>query len=73
MTKRQPLSPTAALILTTARRRTVEAPVEAKALGVTVEEAQAAIKALHRAKLIYVSSKPIKNFFGSSCAGYRAV
>jgi len=67
------LNPTAALILATAHRRTVEANVEAKALGVTVKEAQTAIKALHRAKLIYVSAKPIKNFFGSSYAGYRAV
>jgi len=60
-------------ILATARRRTISADVEARALGITTKEAQAIIAGLRRDRLIYQSSRAVKNFFGSGFAGYRAV
>ncbi len=59
-------------LLKTAQRRTISADIEAKALGLPLREVQAAINTLLRRHLIYRSSRPMKNFFGSGFAGYRA-
>lgn len=65
------------ILLDTAARRSIYPSVEARLLfkttGTTAKEIKLAIQRLRRAKLIYRNDDPIKNFYGSSEAGYRAV
>jgi hypothetical protein len=66
------LTPFQTFLLATAKRRTIQVDFEASLTGVTRAEVAKAIRALLRQKLIYQSSAPAKNFFGTGFAGYRA-
>jgi hypothetical protein len=59
-------------ILEAAKRRTIYASTEAQMLNVPLDEARSAIRSLKNAKLIYISSEPKRNYWGSSESGYRA-
>jgi predicted TIM-barrel fold metal-dependent hydrolase len=55
------------------KRRTIYAKLDAQLTGCDVAEVRKAIRVLAVRKLIFQSDRPIRNYYGSTDAGYRAV